>query len=152
MRKHQVGLRARGLDRGDGRKSRALPTQVRQFGDRRVQALHQSLYRTVPSVPDPTRKAQPGRFTDTPCSIPDTLDPARDAQPAGHHLAHPHVPLLELDDRLVDRQAGSGRSMDLGHRPVPLGAQHILHLHRLDHANFLAGLDLVALFDRQRDQ
>ena len=33
---------------------------------------------------------------------------------------------------------------------VALGAQHVLHLHRLDHGERLAGLDLLALLDLDR--
>ena len=33
---------------------------------------------------------------------------------------------------------------------VALGAQHVFHLHRLDHGERLAGLDLLAFGDRDR--
>ena len=42
--------------------------------------------------------------------------------------------------------------MNPGDRAVALGAQHVLHLHRLDHRQHLAGLDFLAGRDRELDQ
>src|SRR3546814_7305697 len=55
-------------------------------------------------------------------------------------------------DRLVDGEALAGAGVDLRHLAVAPGAQHVLHLHRLDHRQFLARLHRLAFRDLQRHQ
>src|SRR5207245_956443 len=51
--------------------------------------------------------------------------------------------LLELHDRLVDNQALALARQHLGHDAIRRGEEHVLHLHRLDHRDALAGLYLL---------
>ena len=57
---------------------------------------------------------------------------------------------LELQDHRVDGEAVAGLGVDRLDRAGFFGAQDILHLHRLDHGERLAGLDPVALADMER--
>ena len=50
---------------------------------------------------------------------------------------------------LADRVADGHR--DLAHRSARVGAEHVLHLHRLDHRDLLSAQDLVALLDIDAD-
>jgi hypothetical protein len=52
--------------------------------------------------------------------------------------------LLELDDHLIDRQAFAGDGDDLLDLAVALGLEDVLHLHRFDHRQFLAGGDRLS--------
>src|SRR3546814_7255685 len=54
------------------------------------------------------------------------------------------APSLELDDDLIGGEAVARFGGDRLDHAVAFGAQDILHLHRLDDAEFLAGLDLPA--------
>src|SRR5712691_6276136 len=54
----------------------------------------------------------------------------------------------EFHDHRVHRETVSGPGVNLLHHAVALGAQHVLHLHRLDHGERLARLDLLAFGDR----
>src|SRR6185369_6133681 len=54
----------------------------------------------------------------------------------------------KLQDHRVHRQAVAGLGVDLLHRAVDLGAQHVLHLHRLDHRHGLAGFYFLAFLHR----
>ena len=60
--------------------------------------------------------------------------------------------LFEFEDHRVDGEAVAGLRVDLLHHAGFLGAQDILHLHRLDDRERLAGLDLVAFADVERGQ
>src|SRR6476660_249746 len=57
----------------------------------------------------------------------------------------------EFQDHRIDRQAVAGLGIDLFDGAVDLGAQHVFHLHGLDHGDGLAGFDLLADRDRDRD-
>src|SRR5208282_6827079 len=59
--------------------------------------------------------------------------------------------LSELDNHRVDSDAVARLDADFLDRAVALGAQNILHLHRLDHRQRLAGLDLLAFGDGNRN-
>src|SRR5215469_9802231 len=59
---------------------------------------------------------------------------------------------FEFEDDLIDRQAVARRGGDARDTAVALGTQHVLHLHRLDDGQRLAGFDLLAGRDRDRDQ
>lgn len=41
--------------------------------------------------------------------------------------------LLELEDRLIDRERVTDAHEHLGHLRFALGAEHVFHFHRLDH-------------------
>src|SRR3954447_1888880 len=53
--------------------------------------------------------------------------------------------LCELENDRIDCEAIAFLGVNFGNRAVALGAQHVFHLHRLDDAERLAGLDLLAL-------
>src|SRR5205823_206826 len=57
------------------------------------------------------------------------------------------VLLRELEYQRIHRQRRAGGGVNLLHRAVAFGAQHVLHLHGLDHGERLAGLDLLPLID-----
>src|SRR5258707_6684409 len=58
----------------------------------------------------------------------------------------------EFENDFVDREAVADLGADLGDLAVALGAQHVLHLHRLHGGERLAGLDLLALGDGEADK
>ena len=60
-------------------------------------------------------------------------------------------PSGKLHDHRVDGDAVARLDADFLDDAVALGAQDVFHLHRLDHGQRLAGLDLLALGDRDRD-
>src|ERR1700722_19999344 len=59
-------------------------------------------------------------------------------------------PSREFHDHRVDRQRIAFLGYDLLHGGVALGEQHVLHLHRLDHAQRFARFDLLPLTHRDR--
>ena len=63
----------------------------------------------------------------------------------GRLFAREHADDLAVRDRLARR---NGKLRD---RPAPVGVDLVLHLHRLDDAEHLAGGDLVALGDRHHE-
>ena len=54
---------------------------------------------------------------------------------------------LEFEDHLVDGETVAGVGADACDAAVAFGTQHILHLHRLDDGERLAGFHLLALRD-----
>src|SRR6516225_10550562 len=56
----------------------------------------------------------------------------------------------EFQDHGVDREAVARLGMYFLHRAVALGAQHVLHLHRLNDGKRFTRLDLLALTHRDR--
>ena len=62
-------------------------------------------------------------------------------------LGRRHNFLFEADDGLIHRQAFARIGQQLFHHAVALGLQHILHFHRLDLGQHLAGLDLLSHLD-----
>src|SRR2546429_25912 len=55
--------------------------------------------------------------------------------------------LLDDDQHVAGAHRVTGRDADLLHGAAPLGVDVVLHLHRLEHEQRLAGLDGVALRD-----
>ena len=58
--------------------------------------------------------------------------------------------LVEFDHDLVGCNAVASADIDGFHGTIGFGADDILHLHRFDHANRLAFLDLLADLDIDR--
>ena len=58
--------------------------------------------------------------------------------------------LLEFQDDLIDGQRIARGGTEFLHLAVAFGAQHVLHLHRLDHRQGFAGLDFEARFHGKR--
>src|SRR5580692_6811671 len=59
-------------------------------------------------------------------------------------------PSRKLHDHCIDRQRIPFSHQDLLHRHVAFRAQHVLHLHRFDHAERFAGLHFLPFRDQHR--
>ena len=114
--------------------------------DRLVGADHQRLDAAVAAVAHPAAQAEASPLSHRPGAVADALDPAGDAQPHGCASA-----LIRIrGSTWSTARLSPGLARMLGDAAVALGAQHVLHLHRLDDRQRLAGLDLLALVDGER--
>ncbi len=116
--------------------------------DRRLVADEQRLDTAVAPVAHPAAQAARKRLALKPGAVADTLDAALDTQSHGAG----HGGSGEFEDDLVDREAVADLGADLRHLAVALGAQDVLHLHRLHGGERLAGLDLLPLGDGETDE
>lgn len=71
---------------------------------------------------------------------------------ANDHFVTAERHLFELEDRLINRQAIARFDVDDLDHAVAFGLKHIFHLHGFDHRQFLAALDVLSGFNRQRHQ
>jgi len=133
---------------GDAGEARATYARCGRRLDRRLVADEQRLDAAVAPVAHPAAQAVRKRLTLEPGAIADALDAAFDTQP--HGLGHGGSG--EFEDDLVDREAVADLGADLRHLAVALGAQDVLHLHRLHGGQRLAGLDLLPLGDGETDE
>ena len=124
---------------GRGARSHILNGERGQRAARAIDAV--GLHSGLRFVPAPS---QPLRGSPSPVSTGEGWGGGR------HHGSISPVASRELEDHLIDREAVAGLRAQFGDRAVALGAQHVLHLHRLDDGERLAGLDLLTFLDDQR--
>src|SRR5204863_9132867 len=97
------------------------------------------------TAPSRRLRTQPVRPSRRPVVIAQSRYPTPCTRPLMVRRACSAIGSGELDDLLVDLQAVAGLGVQGRDRAVLGRAQHVLHLHRLDHGERLAGLDLLAL-------
>src|SRR5271165_6056986 len=102
----------------------------------------------VPAVSDPAAQPQARGGTRHPNPVSDAL------HLAGYPEANGFLqcPSIEFEDYLVDGEAVARAGADARDAAIPFGAQHILHFHRLDDRERLAGFHLLALLDDDRGE
>jgi len=125
---------------------RALATGLHHSGDSLRRARHQRLDTAVRPVSDPAAQPQARGGARRPKPVADALHLAGNAEADGF-LQRPSI---EFEDYLVDSEAVAGICVDARDAAVTLGTQHVLHLHRFDNRERLAGLHLLALLDDNR--
>src|SRR5205085_4182517 len=97
-------------------------------------------FRTQPRSPRLAAVRVAQRRYPTPCTVPVIL----------RRTVFSNAPSIEFEDYLVDREAVTRVGADPRDAAVAFGAQHILHLHRFDDGERLAGFHLLALLDDDR--
>ena len=136
--------RFRHLDRSDACQRRSVVTSGDNIFDRiRIAGKHR-LDPTVAQVPHPSVEPEGIRLTLRPAAIPHALYAPFDENMDG---SLSQAGLLELQDNLVDGKACPGIGLYRGDHRIFFGAQHVLHLHRLDDAKLFAGLYFLADLD-----